>query len=240
MIPKTENEWGFAIALLVIAAVLGFYLFMLLRTLFRNVRSEASKPEGYQSKVVSEPYLDIKGQILYRDSEDNTPMEEDEEPEPMHPSMGLTGIRALYDRAPTPEQIKEALERFQQGTVLSMPVGADIEPVAGTLKTWPDYFQLQWDGEKSFEIRRNDRGFKEGQLYYLAEYRPDWTNPCPSEGQPFCSDSGQFTGRKLLIRTKYVMHGPSFGLAKGWVAFGYSIVMRIAEEYKEGDFEPIL
>jgi hypothetical protein len=208
MIPRTEEEW-YVVALMVFSAAILLYLFRLIRKLRRNTCSEKVHEWSKAFEFKREPYIDIKGQIRYRDSEDNAPMEddEDEEPEPDYPAMGLTGFWQ-------PEGARLGDEA--------------VEPIAGTLKTWPDYFQLQWDNEKPFEIRRNDRDFKEGQLYYLAEYRPDWTNPCPNEGQPFCSDSGQFTGRKLLIRVKYVMHGPCFGLGRGWVAFGYSIVTRIA------------
>jgi ASC-1-like (ASCH) protein len=38
-----------------------------------------------------------------------------------------------------------------------------IEPIVKhDLKTWPEYFEKVLSGEKRFEIRKNDRHFKEG------------------------------------------------------------------------------
>jgi uncharacterized protein YqfB (UPF0267 family) len=41
------------------------------------------------------------------------------------------------------------------------------------LKTWPKYFDLLWTGRKTFEIRRDDCSFKEGDTLVLREWDPD-------------------------------------------------------------------
>lgn len=41
------------------------------------------------------------------------------------------------------------------------------------LKTHPEHFQKVWDGIKTFEIRRDDRGFEIGDTVILDEYDPD-------------------------------------------------------------------
>ena len=41
------------------------------------------------------------------------------------------------------------------------------------LKTWPGYFQLVFSGVKKFELRKNDRDFKVGDLLILMEFYPD-------------------------------------------------------------------
>jgi ASC-1-like (ASCH) protein len=41
------------------------------------------------------------------------------------------------------------------------------------LKTEPQYFQAVLDGRKRFEIRKNDRGFEEGDKLLLKEYDAD-------------------------------------------------------------------
>ena len=40
------------------------------------------------------------------------------------------------------------------------------------LKTWPVYFQAIVDGDKTFEYRVDDRGFKTGDQVRLREYTP--------------------------------------------------------------------
>ena len=72
------------------------------------------------------------------------------------------------------------------------------------LKTWPEYFQLIESGEKSFELRKNDRDFKVGDHVLLKEYQ---------------KDSKQYTGRILNRRITFVMKGikaEELGLKKGY------------------------
>lgn len=57
------------------------------------------------------------------------------------------------------------------------------------LKTWPVYFQAIVDRKKRFEIRFNDRDFKEGDTLILREYRPEQKH---------------YTGRKVLVNVLYI------------------------------------
>ena len=41
-----------------------------------------------------------------------------------------------------------------------------------SLKTWSKYFNAVISGEKTFEVRKNDRGFLVGDLLILREYDP--------------------------------------------------------------------
>jgi len=41
------------------------------------------------------------------------------------------------------------------------------------LKTWPPYFQAIASGSKTFELRRNDRGYAVGDILVLREFEPD-------------------------------------------------------------------
>lgn len=77
------------------------------------------------------------------------------------------------------------------------------------LKTWPEYFQALLDGAKTFELRKNDRGFQVGDILQLEEFRPG---------------VGEYTGRQLRKRVTYVME-PSLRpendiLRAGYVALG--------------------
>ncbi|WP_080869192.1 ASCH/PUA domain-containing protein [Aneurinibacillus migulanus] len=57
------------------------------------------------------------------------------------------------------------------------------------LKTEPPYFQAVLDGRKRFEIRKNDRGFEEGDKLLLKEYD---------------ADVHVFTGRRIEVTVTYI------------------------------------
>jgi hypothetical protein len=76
------------------------------------------------------------------------------------------------------------------------------------LKCWPKYFFAVEIGVKPFEIRRNDRGFKAGDLLLLREWAPPEHLPtCVSHenGAPCvgCFD-GAYTGKQMCRRVTYV------------------------------------
>lgn len=71
------------------------------------------------------------------------------------------------------------------------------------LKTWPEYFQAVKDGFKTFDIRKNDRDFKAGDILILEEWDPE---------------TKDYTGRFIWVSVLYVTTLPEgFGLAPGFV-----------------------
>jgi hypothetical protein len=58
------------------------------------------------------------------------------------------------------------------------------------LKTWPLYFEEVHQGRKTFEVRVNDRDFKEGDLICLQEYLPD---------------NEKYTGRCSWFKAGYIL-----------------------------------
>lgn len=66
------------------------------------------------------------------------------------------------------------------------------------LKTLPEYFQLVRDGIKTFEVRKNDRDFKQGDILILQEYDPSLDNP--------------FTGNCITIQTGFILYGGQYGI----------------------------
>lgn len=65
------------------------------------------------------------------------------------------------------------------------------------LKTWPEPFAAVWRGDKTYEIRRNDRGFAVGDWLALRE----WGN-----------ETGQYSGRVVWAEITYMTNGGEWGL----------------------------
>lgn len=61
------------------------------------------------------------------------------------------------------------------------------------LKCWPEYFMAILNGDKTFEVRQNDRDFKVWDLLRLREYVPE---------------SQSYTGRIIMAHVTHIMYGP--------------------------------
>jgi hypothetical protein len=86
-------------------------------------------------------------------------------------------------------------------TPATPPPPAPVPPAIHELKTWPEYFDAVRDGRKTFEIRRNDRGFKVGDVLVLQEFDPE-TQKYSGEMASFCvtylTDFGQTAGNVVM------------------------------------------
>jgi len=71
------------------------------------------------------------------------------------------------------------------------------------LKTWPRFFHAMADGSKTFEVRKDDRGFVVGDVLNLREWLPE---------------PGMCTGESLLVTVTYILRG--FGIDDGFVVLG--------------------
>lgn len=61
------------------------------------------------------------------------------------------------------------------------------------LKIYPQWFNAVISGKKSFEIRKNDRPFQEGDLLALNEY-----------------DYDHYTGNSCLVYVDFIMNSPEY------------------------------
>jgi glyoxylate utilization-related uncharacterized protein len=80
--------------------------------------------------------------------------------------------------------------------------------VVHSLKCWPEYFQAILDGKKSFEVRKDDRGFRAGDILHLQEWSP--------ETQAYC---GRETARLIV----YTLTGEDFGIREGFIVMGLEV-----------------
>lgn len=84
--------------------------------------------------------------------------------------------------------------------------GLDVRPVRRhRLKTWPEYFADVAAERKPFEVRRNDRDFREGDLLDLVEFEPQ---------------TGRESGKIVTRRAGYILRGPGFGIEAGYCVIG--------------------
>ena len=82
------------------------------------------------------------------------------------------------------------------------------------LKILPPYYEAVASGVKTFEVRRDDRGYQVGDTLVLREWNPEvkeigveWYAPA-------------YTGRELAREVTYILRGPAFGIEEGYVAMG--------------------
>ncbi|BDR73357.1 hypothetical protein K144316041_23680 [Clostridium tetani] len=91
------------------------------------------------------------------------------------------------------------------------------------LKIWPEYFKAVKNGTKTFELRKNDRDFKVGDILVLKEWKPGLIDSTGLE-EIVIEEQG-YTGRKIEKKISFILNGGQFitkgsGLRKGWVILG--------------------
>lgn len=91
------------------------------------------------------------------------------------------------------------------------------------LKTWPQYFDAVKSGEKTFEGRRNDRGFQNGDTVVPQRTSEDacWKVELDGTGKP---------KHELRFTIGFVLTGIEFGIQDGYCVFSLLPIL----ESKEG------
>lgn len=90
--------------------------------------------------------------------------------------------------------------------LISKVVGKYSFSVKHDLKIIPQYFEDVMTGKKKFEIRKNDRDYKVGDIFILREWEPD-------KG---------YTGRSFMQCIVYILDScPEYGLMDGYIIFGW-------------------
>lgn len=82
--------------------------------------------------------------------------------------------------------------------------------VTHELKIWPQYFCRVADGTKTFEVRKNDRGFQPGDAVWLREWDPKKSIDMDERhGVPgmtnYGYEYGDYTGKSLSFVIGYVL-----------------------------------
>jgi hypothetical protein len=87
----------------------------------------------------------------------------------------------------------------------------DQEPARHVLKTWPGPFVAMREGKKTFEFRKDDRGYRVGDMLVLREWTPD---------------SQSYLGPEMVRWVTYIARGPAFGIPDGYCIMSVSEARR--------------
>lgn len=89
------------------------------------------------------------------------------------------------------------------------------------LKILPEYYKAIMHMGKSFELRKDDRGFEVGDRLRLRKYDTSLN----SSGEPY-----GYTGEVIVATITYILRDvPQYGLRDGYAILGLG---RIREEYR--------
>jgi hypothetical protein len=77
------------------------------------------------------------------------------------------------------------------------------------LKSWPQFFEKVVSGEKTFEVRLDDRNFKVGDFLYLREYDPK---------------ALRYSGRFQYARITYILDAREDRIVAGVIHSNYVVL----------------
>jgi hypothetical protein len=94
--------------------------------------------------------------------------------------------------------------------------------VTHSLKVEPPYFTAVFEGDKPFEVRKNDRAYQRGDLLILNEWHAYGTQIAGCRECSYSAQRAHFTGVKVYRWVTFVYSGdPRFsGVEPGHVVLG--------------------
>ncbi len=95
------------------------------------------------------------------------------------------------------EQNKKSQKRHASGSQMK---GSVVLSKTHPLKILPQHFQAVWDERKTFELRKDDRDYKVGDMLLLNEW-----------------DGEKYTGSAIMVKITHILRNcPEYGLANGY------------------------
>lgn len=115
---------------------------------------------------------------------------------------------------PTWGEIEFAADAILDLLARNSPVSAAAPDLTGErvhdLKTWPEFFQAIVNGDKTFEVRKDDRGYRAGDYLRLKEWHPR---------------SQTYSGREMVVEVTYLLCDPLFGITREHVCMAIKPVI---------------
>ena len=93
-----------------------------------------------------------------------------------------------------------------------------------SLKTAAAYWDAIEDGEKTFEVRRDDRGFQKGDILLLRRLSNGSTRTFRTNGG---ESSREDQAKTLRARVAWILTGGQFGVEPGYVVMSLADVKRV-------------
>lgn len=102
------------------------------------------------------------------------------------------------------------------------------------LKVWTEFFDPLDRNDKTFEARKNDRGYKVGDILRLREFEPPGLEPKVITGNyqqdvmPPEVRAERYTGRECWRKITYILHGgvnAPFGVVDEHVILGLAVLV---------------
>lgn len=94
------------------------------------------------------------------------------------------------------------MKNNQQSTSNNLLLCEEVKTTVHRLKTWSEFFVPLSSGKKTFEVRKNDREFKVGDVLILEEFDPE---------------KNCHTGQNESFRVTYILPGGQFGIDPDFV-----------------------
>lgn len=91
------------------------------------------------------------------------------------------------------------------------------------LRCWPAYFEAVASGEKTFEVRWDDRGFQAGDEVVLHEWDRDRACDCRRVSVTHLPGCARYTGRAVTARIGYVLAQMHSGNRRPFSGEGYVV-----------------
>jgi hypothetical protein len=92
-----------------------------------------------------------------------------------------------------------------------------MAPSVHKLKTIGHYFDAMVAGDKTFEVRRNDREFQKGDVLELIRLEGDGPQYSRPPGEPYGTVRAKF-------QITYLLQGGQFGIAPGYCVLGLASI----------------